>query len=126
MSVMGKLNFFLGFQIYQMKKGTFTNQSKYTNELLKIFGIEDSKEARMPICTSKKLDKDEEDINVDEKSYRGMIHSLLYLIASSLDTTFAVCLCIRFQYSLRNSHLIVVKKNIEIFERNRRLWFMVF
>ncbi|GKC83787.1 retrovirus-related pol polyprotein from transposon TNT 1-94 [Tanacetum coccineum] len=39
MSMMGELNFFLGLQIKQMEDGVFFNQSKYTNEMLKKFGI---------------------------------------------------------------------------------------
>ncbi|GJR64043.1 retrovirus-related pol polyprotein from transposon TNT 1-94 [Tanacetum coccineum] len=43
MSMMGELNFFLGLQIKQMEDGIFFNQSKYIKEMLKKFGLEDSK-----------------------------------------------------------------------------------
>ena len=46
---------------------------------------------------SKKFDKDEKSKPVDVKLYRGMIGSLLYLIASRPDIMFRVCLCARFQ-----------------------------
>jgi hypothetical protein len=35
MSMMGELKFFLGFQIKQLKKGTFISQIKYTHDMLK-------------------------------------------------------------------------------------------
>ena len=35
MSMMGELKFFLGFQIKQMKEGTFISQTKYTHDMLK-------------------------------------------------------------------------------------------
>jgi hypothetical protein len=35
MSMMGELTFFLGFQIKQLKEGTFTCQTKYTKDMLK-------------------------------------------------------------------------------------------
>ena len=56
-----------------------------------------------------KLDKDEQDINVDIKLYRNMIGSLLYLTASRLDIMFSVCLYARFQSCPNESHLIAVK-----------------
>ncbi|GJY38414.1 retrovirus-related pol polyprotein from transposon TNT 1-94, partial [Tanacetum coccineum] len=43
MSMMGELNFFLGLQIKQLEDGIFFNQSKYVKEMLKKFGLEDSK-----------------------------------------------------------------------------------
>jgi hypothetical protein len=35
MSMIGELNFFLGFQIKQLNEGTFIHQEKYTNEFLR-------------------------------------------------------------------------------------------
>ena len=43
MSMMGELNFFLGLQIKQIEDRIFFNQSKYIKEMLKKFGLEDSK-----------------------------------------------------------------------------------
>ena len=64
MSMMAKLNFFLGLQIHQTQEGTFINQTKYMKELLKWFGMEDSRQVRTPICTSIKFDKDEQGTKV--------------------------------------------------------------
>ena len=65
MSMIGELQFFLGLQIKQLKEGLFICQEKYTNELLKKFGMENCKVAKTPMSTSIKLDKDENGINVD-------------------------------------------------------------
>jgi hypothetical protein len=43
MSMMGKLQFFLKFQIKQAKKGTFVHQAKYTKDIFKKFKMYDSK-----------------------------------------------------------------------------------
>jgi hypothetical protein len=43
MSMTGELNFFLGFQIKQLKEGTFIHQEKYTNDILKKFKMDDCK-----------------------------------------------------------------------------------
>jgi hypothetical protein len=45
MSIMGELNYFLGFQVKQLKDGTFISQTKYTQDLLKRFGMKDAKPA---------------------------------------------------------------------------------
>ena len=62
------------------------------------------------MSTTTKLNKDENGKLVDEKQFKGMIGSLLYLIASRPDTMFATCLCTRFQSSPRESHLNTIKR----------------
>jgi hypothetical protein len=42
MSMMGELTYFLGFQVKQLKDGTFISQTKYTQDLLKRFGMKDA------------------------------------------------------------------------------------
>ncbi|GJW23279.1 retrovirus-related pol polyprotein from transposon TNT 1-94, partial [Tanacetum coccineum] len=80
MSMMGELNFFLGLQIKQMDDGIFFNQSKYIKEMLKKFGLEDSKPMKTPMSSDTKLTKDEECESVDSTKYRGMIgHHFVYL-----------------------------------------------
>ena len=77
MSMMGELNYFLGLQIKQTNDGIFVNQAKYCKELIKRFGMENSKHLATPMNTSCYLDKDESGQPVDPKQYRGMIGSLL-------------------------------------------------
>ena len=62
------------------------------------------------MSSSIKLDKDEKGISIDSTMYRGMIGSLLYLITSRPDIMYSVCLCDRFQFCPKESHLSVVKK----------------
>jgi len=112
MSMMGELSFFLGLQVRQEEKGIFISQTKYAKELVKKFGLEDSKLASTPMSSTLKLDKDLEGPSTDSKKYRGMIGSLLYLTASRPDIMFAVCLCARFQSNPKESHLKAVKRII--------------
>ncbi|GJW58387.1 retrovirus-related pol polyprotein from transposon TNT 1-94 [Tanacetum coccineum] len=76
MSMMGELNFFLGLQIKQMEDDIFFNQSKYIKEMLKKFGLEDSKPMKTPMSSDTKLTKDEECESVDSTKYRGMIGTM--------------------------------------------------
>ena len=81
MSLMGELKFFLGMQIIQSTEGIFINQSKYFKELLKKYKLENAKQIAAPMSTATNLDSDPEGKMVDQKTYRGMIGSLLYLTA---------------------------------------------
>jgi hypothetical protein len=97
MSMMGKLKFFLGIQINQCKDGVYVHQSKYTKELLKKFKLEDCKEMNTPMHPTCTLSKEDIGSKVDQKLFRGMIGSFLYLTASRPDILFSVCLCVKFQ-----------------------------
>ncbi|KAK2435811.1 putative mitochondrial protein [Trifolium repens] len=110
MSMMGELKFFLGIQINQGKDGTYIHQSKYTKELLKKFNLDDCKIMSTPMHPTSSLSKEEIGSKVDQKLYRGMIGSLLYLTASRPDILYSVCLCARFQSDPREPHLTAVKR----------------
>nr|GFB25104.1 retrovirus-related Pol polyprotein from transposon TNT 1-94 [Tanacetum cinerariifolium] len=71
MSMMGELNFFLGLQIKQIEDGIFFNQSKYVKEMLKKFGLEDSKPTKTPMSMEIKLTKDDEVESMDSSKYRA-------------------------------------------------------
>ncbi|GJU06726.1 hypothetical protein Tco_1123156 [Tanacetum coccineum] len=53
-----------------MKDGIFFNQSKYIKEMLKKFGLEDSKPTKTSMSTEIKLTKDDEADSVDSSKYR--------------------------------------------------------
>lgn len=72
MSLMGELNYFLSLLIKQLDEGTIMSQTKYCKELLKRFGMEDSKSTNTPIPTNGNLDKDEHGKSVDDKKYRDL------------------------------------------------------
>jgi hypothetical protein len=104
MSMMGELNFFLGLQIKQTQGGTFVHQGKYTNDILKKFDMGEAKPLLMPMSTTTTLYVDEDGEPMDQKEYRSMMGSLLYLTTMRPGIHFVVCLCARFQYSPHTSH----------------------
>jgi hypothetical protein len=108
--MMGEFNYFLGFQVKQLKEGTFISQKKYTQDLLEKFGMKDAKPAKMPMATNGHLDLDKEGKSVDQKAYRPMIDSLIYLCASRPDIMLSVCICARFQYTPKECHLVAMKR----------------
>jgi hypothetical protein len=110
MSMMGELNYFLGFQVKQLKEGTFISQIKYTQDLLKRFGMKDAKPIKTLMGTDGHLDLDKGGKSVDQKAYRSMICFLLYLCASKTDIMLSVCMCARFQSNPKECHLVAVKR----------------
>ncbi|KAJ9556920.1 hypothetical protein OSB04_011534 [Centaurea solstitialis] len=104
MSMMGELTFFLGLQVRQTPQGIFINH------LLQL------------LC---QLDADTSVNPVDQKVYRAIIGSLLYLTASRPDIMFATCVCARFQCDPRESHLGAVKRILKYLKGtpNFGLWY---
>ena len=124
MSSMGELKFFLGFEFKQRREGTFINQAKYTQDMLKRFKLSDVKPASTPMPTKCQLDIDPNGKAVDQKVYRTMIGYLLYLCASRPDIMLSVGICARFQAAPKESHFVAVK-NLSIFGSYPKLCLMV-
>jgi len=125
MSTMSELNFFLGLQIKQTSNGTMIHQQKYVKELIKRFGMESAKPIDTPISPSTRLVEDDGGPSVEEKLYRGMIGSLLYLTASRPDIVFNVGLSARFQSNPKETHLKAVKWILRYLKHNPdlALWY---
>nr|GEV06828.1 copia protein [Tanacetum cinerariifolium] len=110
MSMMGKISFFLGLQIFQSPRGIFINQSKYALESLEKYGFEPCDPVDTPMVEKSKLDEDKEGKAVDPSHYRGMIGTLLYLTISRPDLQFAICMCSRYQARPTEKHVHAVKR----------------
>jgi hypothetical protein len=110
MSMIGKLTFFFGFQVKQMKEANFLSQEKYTKDLLKRFKMEECKPIKTPMPTDGHLNLDEGGNPVNQTLYHSMIGSLLYRAASRPDIMFSVCMCACFQVNPKEAHLNVVKR----------------
>ena len=102
MSMERELMFFLGLEVKQCKDEIFINQAKYIKDMLKKFGINEPREIRTLMSHTTMLDKDEKGKYVNQKLFRGMIGSVIYLTASRPDVLFSVCLCARFKHVLTN------------------------
>ncbi|GJS16319.1 retrovirus-related pol polyprotein from transposon TNT 1-94 [Tanacetum coccineum] len=110
MSMMGKISFFLGLQIFQNPRGIFINQSKYALESLKKYGFDSCDPVDTPIVEKSKLDEDKEGKAVDPSHYHDMIGTLLFLTASRPDLQFSICMCARYKARPTEKHLHAVKK----------------
>jgi hypothetical protein len=109
MSMMGELTLFSGIQVKQMKQGTFVHQAKYTRDLMKKFNMAELKPMSTSMSTVTSVGPDEDGEAVDQREYRSIIGSFLYLTATRQDIQYAVCLCVRFQAFPRSSHQTTVQ-----------------
>ena len=126
MSMMGELKFFLGFEIKQLREGTFINQAKYTQDMLKRFkmknlnGVDDPNANSSVILILNPNGKD-----VDQKVYRSMIGSLLYLCASRPDIVLSVGSVCKVSSRSKRKPLDGGQENLSIFSSYPKLWFVV-
>ena len=103
-SMMGELKFFFGLQIRQQSNDIFISQEKYLKDRMKKFGMQDCKGYTTPMPTNIHLGPDDNGKEFEQKVYRSMIGSILYLCASRLDIMLSVCMCARFQATPKESH----------------------
>ena len=61
--------------------------------MLKKFGMDDAKAISTPMGTNGNLDSDASGNMVDQKMYRFMTGSLLYVTVSRPDVMFSACMC---------------------------------
>ena len=85
MSLLGELSFFLGLQIHQRNQGIFISQTKYIREMLKRFRMEDIKSVTTPMKTSCRFTKYDDSMSTDQRKYKSIIGSLLYVTTSRPD-----------------------------------------
>jgi hypothetical protein len=85
----------------------------------------DSKPINTPMALNGHLDLNEEGKLVDQKVFRSMIGSLLYLCASRPDIMLSVCMYERFQANPKECHLMAVKRIFRylVHTPNLGLWY---
>jgi hypothetical protein len=79
-------------------------------DLMKKFNMIELKPVSTLMSTATTLDLDENGETINQREYKSMIGSLMYLMATQLDIQFIVCLCACFQASPRSSHRIAVQR----------------
>jgi hypothetical protein len=84
MSLLGELSFFLGLHICQRNQEIFISQTKCIKDMLKRFRMEDFKLVTTSMKTRCKLRKYDDSKSTDQRQYRSMIGSLLYVTSSRL------------------------------------------
>nr|GFC51215.1 hypothetical protein [Tanacetum cinerariifolium] len=104
----------------------YPDKDKYVAEILRKFGLTDTKSASTPIDTEKPLLKDSDGKDVDVHTYKSMIGSLMYLTLSRPDIMFVVCACAYFLVTPKATHLHAVKRIIRYLKGKPHLglWYL--
>jgi hypothetical protein len=76
---------------------------------MKKFNMAELKPLSTPMSSATSLGSDEDGEAIDQREYRSMIGSLLYLTATRQDIQFAMGLCACFHASPRSSHRTTVQ-----------------
>jgi hypothetical protein len=72
------------------------HQAKYMKDLMKKFNMTELKPVSTLMRSAALLGTDEDGEAVDQREYRSIIGSLLYLVVTRQDIQFIVVLCARF------------------------------
>jgi hypothetical protein len=123
MSMMGELTFFLGIQVKQMKQGTFIHQAKYTKDLMKKFNMAELKPMLTPMSMVMALDPNKNGEADDQREYRIMIVSLLYLMMIQPGIQFTVCVLSSFPTLFTSDNYL---SNIQVSQIHTQNWDLVF
>jgi hypothetical protein len=84
--------------------------------MLKKFQMEDSSPVSTPTVVGCKLSKDDISLDVDQRTYRSMINSLLYITSSRPDIMQVVGMVGRYQSTPKQSHLVAVTRIFKYFK----------
>eukprot|EP00253_Pinus_taeda_P020802 PITA_20802 len=105
--------------------GIFLSQTKYLKQILKKYGMEDSKPVCTPMVTECSLSANDESAAVHQPTYRSMIGSLLYLTGTRPDIMHAVGMVGIFQANPKETHLQAVKRIFKSLQgtQNYGLWY---
>ncbi|PWA44879.1 hypothetical protein CTI12_AA522760 [Artemisia annua] len=96
--------------LVQTDQGISISQEKYIKNTLKKYDLSDCASVKTPMVPPNNLGPDLTGKSVNQTMFRGMIGSLMYLLATRPDIQFAVCLCARYQSDPKESHLTAVKR----------------
>jgi len=104
MTDMGLLRYFLGIEVDQNENGIFISHTKYVNEVLEIFNMQDNKATMTPTVMGLKLSKEDNNKDFGPSLYKSIVGSLMYLTATRLDIMFVISLISRFMERPKEAH----------------------
>ena len=110
MSMFREIKFFFGLHTQEKRDGIYITQSKYIKEILKKFGMDDSRPIGTPMSTGHKLSKDDYSKAVDQTTYRSMIRKLQYLVRAKPDIALVVGMMARFSANPKDNYMMAIKR----------------
>ena len=110
MSDLGKMHYFLCFEVVQSDDGIFVSQKKYMREILNGFKMKNCNSADTAVEFGLKLNKAGRGAKVDNTLYKQIVGNFMYLTATRPDIMYGVSLISRYMESLAEIHLLAAKR----------------
>ncbi|XP_044482003.1 uncharacterized mitochondrial protein AtMg00810-like [Mangifera indica] len=125
MTDLGKIKYFLGLEVSQEMDGIFICQSKYTQEILKKFFMENCKPTATPLVLNAKLRKNDGNKRADETKFRSLVGSLMYLTTTRPDLMYSTSLLSRFMQEPSEKHFSAGKRVLRYLKgtKDQGIWF---
>ena len=89
--------------------------------MIKKYSMDNCSSKKVPIAFGYKITADPTEESINQKVYRGVIDSLMYMAISRLDIIFAMGWCASYQADPKVSHLNSVKQIFKYLKR-RKNW----
>ena len=93
-----------------MKYGIYIIQWKHWKEILKKFGLEDSKLVSTSMMIGHKLSKNDDSTDVNQTLYRSMIGKLQYVVHGRHDIALSIGIIAIFHANPKENHLMAIKR----------------
>ena len=110
---LGPLNYFLGPEVSSSADGYYLTQAKYTSDLISRAIITDSKIVDTPIEYNCRLNSHDGESLSNATLYRQLVGSLIYLIVTRLDISYAVHVINQFMATPRSPQNAVVLRILQ-------------
>ena len=110
MKNLGEIGCFLGLEVKKTCQGFFISQKSYAKNLLERFGMGESNGIATPMEPYLKLNKEEGELLKDERRFRQLVGSLIYLTTTRPEIAFPVSIISQFMQSPRTPHLDAAKR----------------
>eukprot|EP00253_Pinus_taeda_P007517 PITA_07517 len=110
MKDLGIMKYFLGMEVYQSKDEIFICQTKYAHDMLNKFDMLDCHPSPTPSAHGEVLCRDDGADLVDEKTYRSIVGSLIFLTHTRPDITYSVSLVSRYMTNPSEIYMKAAKR----------------
>ncbi|KAM1819691.1 hypothetical protein ACFX1X_001299 [Malus domestica] len=110
MTDIGLMAYYLGIEVKQNEEDIFISQESYTEEILKMFKMEDCKPISTPVECGVKLTKHDEGESVDPTFFKSLVGSLRYLTCTRPNILYVVGLVSRYMENPTTTHLKTTKR----------------
>ena len=111
MSDLGMMHYFLGIEVVQSAAGIFITQRRYALEILDSFVMKNCNLAKTPTEAGLQFVKyPEEGRKVDNRVFKQIVGSLMYLTTTRPDIMYSVSLVSRYMRFPQEIHLAAAKR----------------